>query len=175
MDANYAAPFAYTGDCSIKNLRTVGMIYTSGRYAGGIVGGDWGTNWTRITNCRSSVEIHSSTVGDGRHGGIIGWGENDTEITNSVFAPQAGSSIGGGTFYYTGNGGVELDDVIILLQYLANYDDETGTSLVDVGDGADADGNGDVELDDVILLLQYLANYDDETGESTVVLGPPLS
>ena len=71
-----------------------------------------------------------------------------------------------------GNGDIELDDVILLLQYLANYDDATGTSSVDVEAGADADGNGDVELDDVILLLQYLANYDDATGTSSVVLGP---
>ena len=89
----------------------------------------------------------------------------DVKVTYPGVAP---------TFYgdADSNGEVELDDVILLLQYLANYDDETFTSSVDVGPGADADANYYVELDDVILLLQYLANYDDATGTSSVTLGP---
>ena len=72
-NSDYLAPFAYTKDATIQNLHTAGKIYTSGKYAGGIVGGNWGSDKTTIRNCRSSVEIISSTAGDGRHGGIVGY------------------------------------------------------------------------------------------------------
>ena len=71
-----------------------------------------------------------------------------------------------------GDGKVNSRDVILLKQYLSNYDDETGTSTVEINPGADANGDGKVNSRDVILLKQYLSNYDDETGTSTVQLGP---
>ena len=67
---------------------------------------------------------------------------------------------------------VNIKDVVLLNQYLANYDYDTGTSTVTVGPGADANGDNKVSVKDVVLLNQYLANYDYDTGTSTVALGP---
>ena len=72
----------------------------------------------------------------------------------------------------TDDGNVNGFDIIRLKKYLANYNDETGTSTVEIGLGADATGDGNVNGFDIIRLKKYLANYDDETGSSTVVLGP---
>ena len=70
LSGDYTALFAYVKNAVIKNLHTAGDIYTSGKYAGGVIGGEWED--VTVENCRSSVSIHSSTVGDGTHGGIIG-------------------------------------------------------------------------------------------------------
>ncbi len=71
-----------------------------------------------------------------------------------------------------GNGVINLNDAILLSNYLAHFDYETGSSSVTVSDGADADGNGTVNLNDAVLLNNYLAHFDYDTGESSVVLGP---
>ncbi len=71
-----------------------------------------------------------------------------------------------------GDGKVDLKDVVLLRQYMANYVYETETSSVEVKPGADADGDGKVDLKDVVLLRQYMANYSYDTESSTVVLGP---
>ncbi len=70
-DDDKAAPFRNVeSGCVIKNLHTQGTIYTSKKYAGGIVGTQYGT--VRLENCRSSVTINSMTAGDGTHGGLVG-------------------------------------------------------------------------------------------------------
>ncbi len=71
-----------------------------------------------------------------------------------------------------GNGTVNLNDAVLIRNYLAHYDYDTGSSTVTVSDGADADGNGTVNLNDAVLLNNYLADYNYDTGESGVVLGP---
>ncbi len=71
-----------------------------------------------------------------------------------------------------GNGVVNLNDAVLIRNYLAHYDYDTGSSTVTVSDGADADGNGTVNLNDAVLLNNYLAHFDYDTGESSVVLGP---
>ena len=71
-----------------------------------------------------------------------------------------------------GDGKVDGRDMIRLKKYLANYDDETGISTVEIFGGADCNGDNKVDGRDLIRLKKYLANYDDETGSSTVVLGP---
>ncbi len=71
-----------------------------------------------------------------------------------------------------GDGVVNGKDLILLRRYLANYDDKTGTSTVEIKSGADANGDGTVNGKDLILVRRYLANYDDKTGTSTVKLGP---
>ena len=70
------------------------------------------------------------------------------------------------------SGDIDLADAVMLLQYIANYDESTGTSTIDVGLGADCDASGDIDLSDAVLLLQYIANYDETTGTSSIVLGP---
>lgn len=72
----------------------------------------------------------------------------------------------------TGDGKVNSKDVTRLKKYLADYDDDTGISTVDISPGADANGDGKVNSKDVTRLKKYLADYDDDTGTSTVILGP---
>lgn len=70
-DDDKAAPFRNVeSGCVIKNLHTQGTIYTSRKYAGGIVGTQYGT--VKLENCRSSVTINSMTAEDGTHGGLVG-------------------------------------------------------------------------------------------------------
>ncbi len=71
-----------------------------------------------------------------------------------------------------GDDKVDLRDVVLLRQYMANYVYATGASTVQVKPGADANGDGKVDLKDVVLLRQYMANYSYYTESSTVVLGP---
>ena len=71
----------------------------------------------------------------------------------------------------TGDGVIDGRDVIRLRKYLANLDDETGVSTIEISDGADCTGDGNVDGRDLIRLRKYLANLDDETGVSTIELG----
>lgn len=63
----------------------------------------------------------------------------------------------------TGDGIINGFDIIRLKKYLANYDDATETSSVDISLGADANGDGNVNGFDVIRLKKYLASPDDPT------------
>ena len=85
--ADYVAPFSYvsntkanSGDANnspaaISNLRVCGDIYTSGQQAAGTIARKWGS--VSITNCRSSINIHSSHEGDGSHGGLVAVNNSD--------------------------------------------------------------------------------------------------
>ena len=66
---NYCAPFRHVKNAVIKNMHVDGTIYTSVQKAAGFVGESHGA--LNITNCRSSVDIHSSKSGDGTHGGFV--------------------------------------------------------------------------------------------------------
>ena len=72
----------------------------------------------------------------------------------------------------TGDGEVNGFDIIRLKKYLANYNEATGTSTVEISKGSDANGDGEINGFDIIRLKKYIANYDEETETSTVVLGP---
>jgi uncharacterized repeat protein (TIGR02543 family) len=71
-----------------------------------------------------------------------------------------------------GDGNINMKDVVLLRQYIANYDYDTNTSSVTVNPGADANGDSKIDMKDVVILRQYIANYDYDTDTSTVVLGP---
>ena len=82
----YCGPFRYVKDGTVKNLHVSGTIYTSAKYAGGLVGHSLGD--VTITNCISSVTINSSVSGEGRHGGLVGVlesFENRVTISGCVF------------------------------------------------------------------------------------------
>ena len=80
----YAAPFRYVENGAvIHNLHVDGHIYTSNKFASGIVGCQYGT--VSISNCRSSVIIHSSKSGDGTHGGIVAVHHNTLTVSGCVF------------------------------------------------------------------------------------------
>lgn len=71
----YAAPFGVVNGATIENLKVAGTIRTDNKFAGGILGWVNNTDDTRethINNCISVVNIVSSTVGDGSHGGLAG-------------------------------------------------------------------------------------------------------
>ena len=68
-DANIA-PFTYVWGATFASLEVTGHIYTSNQKAGGFVAVAGNGDLT-FTNCRSSVNIHSSIDGDGTHGGFI--------------------------------------------------------------------------------------------------------
>lgn len=69
-DANIA-PFTYVWGATFASLEVTGHIYTSNQKAGGFVAVAGGDCDLTFTNCRSSVNIHSSVEGDGTHGGFI--------------------------------------------------------------------------------------------------------
>ena len=85
----YVAPFRYvSGDneqnpAIIQNLHVTGHIYTSTKYATGILAQQNGT--VKIKNCHSSIVIHSSVSGDGSHGGLVGGISGTLSIDGCVF------------------------------------------------------------------------------------------
>jgi len=92
----YIAPFRYVSNTkanpndatdspvTIEKLHVAGDIYTSAKYAGGLICRKWGT--VTIQNCRSSIVIHSSVAGDGTHGGFVTENNSgDLTITGCVF------------------------------------------------------------------------------------------
>lgn len=55
-----------------------------------------------------------------------------------------------------GDGNVDIFDAILLLRYIAEYEDENFISA-----NADFNGDGEVDIMDTIALLRYLAEFDD--------------
>lgn len=83
INEDNAAPFRNVENgCVIKDLHVAGDIYTSKKYAAGIAGTQYGT--VSITNCRSSVTIHSYTAGDGTHGGFVGRNGNGDKSSITI-------------------------------------------------------------------------------------------
>ena len=64
----YCAPFRYVNGADIQNLKVAGDIYTSRKFAAGLVAASYGS--TTFTACRVSTAIHSSVSGEGTHGGF---------------------------------------------------------------------------------------------------------
>ena len=64
------APFRNTKGATIRNLKVKGDIYTSNKFAAGLV--SYNFENANIENCHVSTVIHSSVNGDGSHGGIMG-------------------------------------------------------------------------------------------------------
>ena len=64
------APFTYVWGATFASLEVTGDIYTANQKAGGFVAVAGNGDLT-FSNCRSSVNIHSSVEGDGTHGGFI--------------------------------------------------------------------------------------------------------
>lgn len=79
-----AAPFAYVDGATIKGLQTGGLISTSAKYAGGIVGVVKNSRST-VSDCQSDVLIESSVDGDATHGGIVGLAIKPVDIENCAF------------------------------------------------------------------------------------------
>ena len=129
-DNTRTAPFAYVDGATIQNLIVDGCITDHGYRAAGFIG-ETGTNKSHITNCVSSLTIsgdrytsgfsiggnveiegclfNGKITGTARSGGFVGYSDSKLKITNCLFAPQSGSSIVGGTFYYNGDAGTLIN------------------------------------------------------------------
>ena len=86
---DYAAPFRYVDGASFSNLHVDGDIYTEKRYVGGLISDPSG--FCSISNCRISLNIHSSYDGDGTNGGIVGLNNSSDAtlvFTNCLFDGQ---------------------------------------------------------------------------------------
>lgn len=87
---DYCAPFRYIDGATIENLKVVGNVYTSGKYAGGIVAVADGEN-SHITGCHSSVIIKSIFDASAQerynayHGGFVALVNKYLTITGSLF------------------------------------------------------------------------------------------
>ncbi len=77
------APFRYTKDATIRDLKVAGDIYTSCKFAAGLVSRTFGT--TSITNCQVDTYIHSNINGDGTHGGIVAMPSGTLNIEGCAF------------------------------------------------------------------------------------------
>lgn len=91
----FSAPFRHIKNATIKNLRVAGDITTSSHYAAGIVASCFGQQiHSYVTNCISSVNIHSTYVNNGNafydasfHGGIVArlWYYGQLHIDDCIF------------------------------------------------------------------------------------------
>ena len=66
----YTAPFRYIGNATIRNLRTVGNIETSSKFAAGLVS-YISSGENVIERCESEVVINSTLNGDATNGGLV--------------------------------------------------------------------------------------------------------
>ena len=119
------APFSYVNGATIQNLIVAGDITGTASRAAGIMG-ETGNSLSHVTNCVSSVNVsggsytggisvggkveitgcvfNGTIVGTNMSGGFVGYSNSALVISDCLFAPQEGSSIVGGTFYYNGGG-----------------------------------------------------------------------
>lgn len=103
INSDYAAPFRYIKNATIKNLHVTGHIYTSARVAAGLVGDIWTNGGVNISTCWSSVVIHGTREGLSRYAGFISYfggnGERTVTITDCLFDGQL---LGNGNSTYCG-------------------------------------------------------------------------
>ena len=83
FNEEYCAPFRYVKNAVIRNLRVTGDIYTSQKYAAGLVARSYGE--TTFTDCHVTTAIHSSVSGDGTHGGFVALPEGNINFTGCVY------------------------------------------------------------------------------------------
>ena len=109
----YAAPFHnLENGAYIHSLHVDGDIYTSNKYASGIAGNQYGT--VSISDCRSSVVIHSSKEGDGTHGGFVATQHGTLTVSGCVFDGRLlttnGTTLCSGLVGYHNNGTCTISD-----------------------------------------------------------------
>ena len=123
------APFSYVNGATIQNLIVAGSITGTGHCAG--IVGETGSSLSHITNCVSNVNVsggntagismggnmeitgcvfNGKITGTSMSGGFVGSYNSALVISNSLFDPQADSSISGGTFYYNDGGEITLNN-----------------------------------------------------------------
>ena len=83
FNEQYCAPFRYAKGATIRNLKTAGAIYTSQKFATGLISHSYGM--TTITNCHVGTDIYSRVGGDGTHGAFVAYPDGPVNITGSSF------------------------------------------------------------------------------------------
>ena len=121
---DYLAPFSHTKSANIKNLKTAGIINTSGKHASGIVG--WAHRNQGLYNCRSSVTINSSVSGAGQHGGLVGCSRShdgyitiDGCVFDGTFNTNSGTNTCGGFIGFKEGSGYVIRNSIMKPQSVA--------------------------------------------------------
>ena len=104
----HCAPFRFTKDATIRDLKVDGDIYTSQKLAAGLVSRPYGT--TNITNCAVSTNIYSSVRNsnnnDGAHGGLVAMPNGGTlnitgcAYTGRLLSNSATTNCGGFVGWY---------------------------------------------------------------------------
>ena len=83
FNEEYCAPFRRASNATIRNLKVRGNIYTTRKFAAGLLG--FGDGTTRVSDCSVATVIHSSVAGDGTHGGIVGHLNGEAYISDCAF------------------------------------------------------------------------------------------
>lgn len=84
FDEEYCAPFRYVSNATIQSLDVRGDIYTTRKFAAGLVACGGGT--TNIENCRVGTVIHSLvTTNEGSHGGFVAMPGGTLNITGCTY------------------------------------------------------------------------------------------
>ena len=83
FNEEYCAPFRYVNGANIRDLKVTGNIYTSQKFAAGLVSRPYGT--TSITGCQVSTVIYSSVNDDGTHGGVVARPYGTLNIAGCVY------------------------------------------------------------------------------------------
>ena len=80
-----SGPFRFVNGATIKDLHVAGELTTSMRYAGGLIGRNYGT--TNIINCRNSVNMHTGCTSyqDITCGGFVGLSHGSVNMTGCLF------------------------------------------------------------------------------------------
>ena len=72
LDVECAAPFAYVGTATFRNLHLTGSICSRRKFAAGLVGQVLRGKTLTIERCHSTVTVGSSISGDATNGGFVG-------------------------------------------------------------------------------------------------------
>lgn len=108
-------------------------------------------DYIRIGNPEVAGHIWQGASYQGVVDEMTTWIENRLANMDSRFKLQ--STVAGDV---NGDGDVDIFDAILLLRYIAEYEDEKFISA-----NADFNGDGEVDIRDAIALLGYLAEFDD--------------
>ncbi|MBQ9641661.1 MAG: hypothetical protein IJV06_08880 [Bacteroidaceae bacterium] len=77
----YAAPFRYVGNATLRDLHVAGSISCSQKFISGLVGNVVNGATLLIERCRSSVMLTSTVKGDATNGGFVANGGSSQQIT----------------------------------------------------------------------------------------------